>query len=253
MPAPPLPPGDPTPLGGTGAPSQPAAPFPCPADLPRFADPRRADPHGFVQHTQRLDSRHLLAAYSQGLFPWSSHPFGWFCPDPRAIFLPDQVHLPRNLPKLQRRQGFAISFDRCFEAVMRACRAAHAAAGSWIDASFLAAYTDLHRLGFAHSVEVWQADSLVGGIYGVQLAGLFAGESMFHRAPNASKVGFSALLSQLAAQNVGLFDAQVRNDFTAQLGVCEVSREAYLTALSQVVPPQQPLLPSRWGALKSIG
>jgi leucyl/phenylalanyl-tRNA--protein transferase len=214
--------------------------------LPRLGDPRRSDPHGLVAVTRSLSPLLLLAGYTQGLFPWSAGPVRWYSPDPRAIFEAHSVHLPRNLAKCARKAAFSVTFDTEFAAVMRACAQAHQAEGVWISEAFVAAYTQLQRLGFAHSVEVWSNDALVGGLYGVQVGGLFAGESMFHLQPNASKVAFAATLEQLQRQPVELFDAQVRNAHTERLGAQEVSREAYLQRLRQAVPPAAHLMPSCW-------
>ena len=217
-----------------------------PDTLARFPDPRGATAHGLVTVTPHLDVPLLLAAYSQGLFPWSSGPVSWYSPDPRAIFLPQQVHLPRNLAKLCRRQRLRATYDLAFDQVVAGCRSAHAAEGEWLDATLCRAYGELHRSGFAHSVEIWQDEALVGGLYGVQLGALFAGESMFHRTANASKAAFAALLPQLAHQGVWLLDAQVLNAHTARLGACAVPRAAYLAALARAVPATQLLQPCRW-------
>jgi leucyl/phenylalanyl-tRNA--protein transferase len=215
--------------------------------LPRLGDPRRSDASGLVAVTHSLSPLLLLAGYTQGLFPWSANPVRWYSPDPRAIFEPHSVHLPRNLAKCARRAAFEVTFDTQFAAVMRACAHAHRADGVWIDETFVAAYTQLQRLGYAHSVEVWSKGALVGGLYGVQVGGLFAGESMFHLQANASKVAFAATLAQLARQPVVLFDAQVRNAHTERLGAQEIRREQYLQRLHQAVPPDANLLPTRWG------
>ncbi len=218
--------------------------LPTPHALPRFGPPIDAD--GLCCVSDAMDTTLLLAAYSQGLFPWSSDPVRWYSPDPRAVFLPGDAHLPRNCGKLQRRAGFTLSVDVAFTAVMQGCRAAHAANGAWIDANFLRAYGRLHALGFAHSVEVWQGDALVGGLYGVQIGGLFAGESMFHRRDNAAKVAFAALLPVLQAAGVELFDAQVLNPNTARLGARNIARAEYLQRLAHAVPAEQPLEPRQW-------
>ena len=189
----------------------------------------------------------LLAAYSQGLFPWTEAPVRWFCPHPRAVLTPQSTHLPRNLGKLCRRAGFEVSFDQDFLGVMRSCQAAHQQAGQWIGPAFLHSYGALHALGFAHSVEVWQHHTLVGGLYGVHLGNLFAGESMFGNANNAGKAAFAGLLYELDAQGVDLVDAQVLNENSAALGAVEVARTVYLRMLKILVPPQRPLVPRAWG------
>ena len=200
-----------------------------------FPHPDTADAAGLVAVTEEMTPALLLSAYSQGLFPWTSDPVGWYSPNPRAVFIPAYVHLPRNLPKLFRRGQFRVTCDTAFTQVMQACAHAHADEGIWITEPFITSYSALHAQGFAHSVEVWQGDALVGGIYGVHIGGLFAGESMFHTVPNASKIAFAVLLAQLEALGVSLIDAQVINPHTEALGACLVERDAYLRALKHVV------------------
>ncbi|RYF08555.1 MAG: leucyl/phenylalanyl-tRNA--protein transferase, partial [Deltaproteobacteria bacterium] len=218
-----------------------------PGALAVFPAPQPHTPEGFVVSTAAMDANLLLAAYSQGIFPWSEAPVRWYSPTPRAVFLPQSVHLPRNLGKLCRRGGFEVSFDGAFSAVMHHCQQAHGRANQWIGPAFVEAYGALHRMGFAHSVEVWQAQRLVGGLYGVHLGDLFAGESMFHLVDNAAKAAFAGLLHELDAQGVRLMDAQVLNDNSDRLGAFEVARQTYLQVLQHLVPPQQLLQPRRWG------
>jgi leucyl/phenylalanyl-tRNA--protein transferase len=219
----------------------------------QFPDPETADSRGLVAVTHALSPELLLAAYSQGIFPWTDNPVGWFSPDPRAIFVRDRIHLPSNLPKLVRRARLRVTYDQAFTAVMEACRGAHADDGEWITDRFVAAYAGLHALGHAHSVEVWQDDALVGGLYGVQVRGLFAGESMFYKVPNASKAAFAALLAQLDAIGTCLMDAQVLNAHTAKLGAVQIRRRDYLKLLGQALATRCLYEGSKWpasGALK---
>ena len=199
---------------------------------PVFPDPRGADATGLVAVTQRLDVDLLLEAYSHGIFPWSEHPVRWYSPDPRAIFLRDRIHLPRRLGRTMRKHELRVTFDTAFVDVMRGCSASHRDGGVWITPGFVRAYNELHQLGYAHSVEVWQGINLVGGLYGIQLGGLFAGESMFHTIPDASKVAFAHLVAQLDIVGTVLFDCQVINDHTARLGAVCVHRDDYLMALA---------------------
>ena len=213
-------------------------------DLPRFPDPRGADARGLVALTDGLSPRLLLAAYRQGLFPWTDAPVGWFCPDPRALVERAHLHLPRNLPKLARRGRLRASFDQAFAAVILGCAQAHAADGVWITPAFRAAYTELHAAGWAHSVEIWRDDQLVGGLYGVQPApGLFAAESMFGLVDDASKVAFAALWAQLDALGIPWLDVQVANPHTLRLGAREVPRDAFLRRLAARLPPGPPRTP----------
>ncbi len=197
-----------------------------------FPDPRGADATGLVAVTRELDAELLLSAYAQGIFPWTVDPVRWYSPDPRAIFLRDRVRLPRRLGRLMRKENLRVTCDQAFTEVMRACAASHAEEGVWISEPFVRAYGELHEQGFAHSVEVWQDDRLVGGLYGVQLAGLFAGESMFYRVPNASKVAFAHLIGVLDELGNVLLDAQVLNEHTHRLGAVCVRRDDYLALLA---------------------
>ena len=196
-----------------------------------FPPPASADEHGLVAVTEELNAAMLLDAYSHGIFPWSENPVCWFSPDPRAVFLRERIRFPKKLGKIIRKGGFTVTYDTAFRRVIEACADNHRHEGEWISPGFIESYSDLHEHGYAHSVEVWQEDRLVGGLYGVQLKGLFAGESMFHTVSNASKVAFVALIAQLDFAGVMLLDAQVINDHTANLGAVQVHRSDYLAML----------------------
>jgi len=202
----------------------------------RFPDPRRASAEGLVAIGGDLSVPRLLLAYRSGIFPWTVRPITWWSPDPRAIFELDQFHVARSLAKFMRKQPFEITADRAFRRVMQAC--AEAAPGreqTWVTSEFLDAYTRLHRQGHAHSVECWQADELVGGIYGVSIGGFFAGESMFHRASNASKVALWHLVERLRERGFSLFDIQMVTPATSKLGAVEIPRSEYLRRLQRAV------------------
>jgi leucyl/phenylalanyl-tRNA---protein transferase len=211
-----------------------------------FPDPRDADADGVVAVTDTLDADLLLAAYSRGIFPWSEHPVRWYSPDPRAIFLRDRVHLPRRIGRLMRKERLTVTCDEAFTDVMRACAAAHADEGEWISDGFVRAYSDLHARGFAHSIEVWQEGALVGGLYGVQLGGLYAGESMFYRVSNASKIAFAHLVGVLDSIGTVLIDAQVLNAHTRRLGAVCVRRDDYLRLLAYALRVPTRLAHGRW-------
>ena len=203
-----------------------------------FVDPKTlSDELGVCAVGGPINADRLLTAYHQGIFPWSGTPVQWCCPDPRAVFM--EVRLPRKLGKMIRRGNFSLSFDMAFRDVVTACAEAHAdregEGGTWITPEFIDGYNALHRRGYAHSVEIWQGDSLVGGLYGVQLGGLFSGESMFHRVSDASKVAFAALVYQLRAIGIVLLDGQVINLHTYRLGAVQVPRKDYLDVLPNVI------------------
>lgn len=196
-----------------------------------FPHPETADATGLVFAGGALNAANIIAAYEQGIFPWTDAPVCWFSPDPRAIFARRLIRIPSRLGRYVRKYGLEVSFDTAFREVMSGCREAHAAEGEWISTPFVEAYCELHRQGAAHSVEVWRGDELVGGIFGVQHRGLFTGESMFYRVPNASKIAFAALVRQLDHIGTMLFDCQVINQHTARLGAILVRRRDYLTLL----------------------
>lgn len=181
----------------------------------------------------------LLLAYSQGIFPWPTEgmPLLWFSPDPRFILRPREVHVGRSLGKVLRRDGFEVRFDTAFEAVIRACGLAPRPGqdGTWIQEDLIEGYLELHRLGYAHSVEAWRGGALVGGLYGVSLGSCFFGESMFAAAPDASKVAFVTLLAHLERWGIGLVDCQVKTAHLARFGGREVSRRDFLVELRRRV------------------
>jgi leucyl/phenylalanyl-tRNA--protein transferase len=198
----------------------------------RFPDPRHADREGLVAIGGDLSTPRLLLAYRSGIFPWTVGPVTWWSPDPRAVFELERFQPPRSLAKLMRRHPFEITIDRAFGRVMKECAApARGRRSTWITPEFIEAYTHLHEQNHAHSVECWQAGELVGGIYGVSIGGFFAGESMFHRASNASKVALCHLISHLSRRDFVLFDIQMFTPVTRQLGAVEISREEYLKRL----------------------
>lgn len=200
----------------------------------RFPDPRDAAPEGLVAIGGDFSPERLLLAYRSGIFPWTDNPISWWSPDPRGIFELDHFHVPRSLEKFLRKNPYAVTVDRAFRAVMEGCAVPDARRGkSWITPNFIAAYTLLQEQGHAHSVECWRGDELVGGIYGVAVGGLFAGESMFYRADNASKVALHHLVTRLRAKGFALFDIQMVTDTTRALGAMEIPRAVYLERLSR--------------------
>jgi leucyl/phenylalanyl-tRNA--protein transferase len=201
-----------------------------------FPDPLTADGDGLVAIGGDLSPPRLRLAYRSGIFPWTVHPITWWSPDPRAIFELGSFHVPRSLAKFLRKQPFEITRDRAFRQVMQGCASpAPGRGGNWITPEFIEAYTRLHEQGDAHSVECWRGGELVGGIYGVSAGGLFAGESMFHHATNASKVALFHLVEHLRARGFALFDIQMITRATRQLGAVEISRVEYLMRLRTAV------------------
>ncbi|MBM3876418.1 MAG: leucyl/phenylalanyl-tRNA--protein transferase [Verrucomicrobia bacterium] len=203
-----------------------------------FPDPREArETHGLggmVAIGGDLQPERLLLAYRSGIFPWTVDPVTWWSPDPRAVFELDRMHVPRSLARVMRRGAFEVTENRAFRGVMEGCARARRS-GNWISRDFIEAYTRLHELGHAHSVECWQDGKLAGGIYGVAVGGLFAGESMFHRVSDASKVALVSLAARLRERGFTLFDIQMMTDTTARFGAVEISRDAYLDRLAAAV------------------
>lgn len=213
-------------------------------DLPRFLrpgaplafpDPARATADGLVAIGGDLSAERLLTAYDAGIFPCFAPgdlPL-WWSPDPRAVLEPQTLHVSRRLERRLRQGGFALSFDRAFADVMRAC-AERRTDGDWIGAEMLAAYTRLHELGHAHSVEVLCGGTLAGGLYGVRRGGLFAAESMFHRMTDGSKIALVAAVRSLFRAGIRLFDVQYRTPHLAAMGATEWPRRRYLDRLAEV-------------------
>jgi leucyl/phenylalanyl-tRNA--protein transferase len=202
----------------------------------RFPDPALANAEGLVAVGGELSVARLLSAYRCGIFPWSVDPVTWWSPDPRGIIELDQFHVSSSLAKIIRRRTFEITLDRAFREVMQACAVPDVKRpGSWITEEFITAYTRLHQHGHAHSVECWRNGALVGGIYGVAVGGLFAGESMFHRADNASKVALYHLVEHLRERKFMLFDIQMVTPATRPLGAKAIPRSEYLQRLTAAV------------------
>ena len=209
---------------------------------PTFPPVDRAleDPNGLLAVGGALTSDWLTMAYRRGIFPWfddDDGPILWWCPDPRAVLMPDRVRIPRSLAKRLRNAGFEVTADTAFAAVIGGCaearrHAAQEAAGTWITDGMMDAYIELHQLGFAHSIEVWdstgQGRCLVGGLYGVSLGRMFFGESMFSRVPDASKVALCHLARQLDDWGFWLIDCQIANPHLTTLGAVDMPRAEFI-------------------------
>jgi leucyl/phenylalanyl-tRNA--protein transferase len=195
-----------------------------------------------------LRPERLLLGYRSGIFPWYSEgqPILWHSPDPRMVLVTSELEVPRSLRKTMRKQPFAITLDTAFSRVVAACASVErpGQSGTWITPEMQAAYRELHRRGFAHSVEAWQERRLVGGLYGVSLGGIFFGESMFATAPDASKIAFVCLVEQLVRWRIGLVDCQVHTDHLARFGAVEWPRKRYLASLKKAITG--PTRPGPW-------
>ena len=213
-----------------------------------FPDPRTASPEGVVAVGGNFWPQTLLAAYSRGIFPWPSEDISliWFSPDPRMILPPSEVHISRSLRRTLNRGDLRVSFDQAFEQVIDACsrEQGRGESGTWIEPELRQGFCELHRWGFAHSVEVWRGDTLVGGLYGLSLGAMFCGESMFHTENDASKVAFVALAQKLAAWDYLFLDCQVHSPHLAALGAREIPREEFLRLLDEAL--QRPTRLGPW-------
>ena len=198
-------------------------------------NPRECDPgEEILAIGADLAPSTLLTAYCNGLFPMhvSTGELAWWSPNPRGVMELENVQISTSLRKSMRR--YRVTYNTAFEAVMRGCDEDRSE--SWITEEFIASYCALHEMGWTHSVEVWDENELVGGLYGIEVGGLFAGESMFHRKPDASQVAFVSLVQRLHdAGGTRLFDVQWKTDHLATLGVSEISRDEYLDRLAVAV------------------
>ena len=196
------------------------------------------EPDGLLAAGGDLRPERILAAYRHGCYPWyqQGQPILWWSPNPRFVLFPDELHISRSLGKVLRRQTFTISYDQAFDRVIDACAGPRSYAdGTWITDAMRQAYQQLHRLGHAHSVEVWQAGELVGGLYGLCIGQVFFGESMFSHADNASKVAFAHLVPDLQRWGIRLIDCQMQTRYLASFGARAIERQAFAGKLAKLV------------------
>jgi leucyl/phenylalanyl-tRNA--protein transferase len=195
-----------------------------------------ADADGLLAWGGDLRPETLLQAYSHGIFPWTVKPVTWWSPDPRAIFEIDNFNLSRRMERLFRKNIFSYSINQAFGEVIRGCsRPGPGREQTWISPEFISAYERMHKLGYAHSSEVWLNNELAGGLYGIAIGGFFAGESMFHNFTNASTLCLRFFLQYLKKQGFELFDSQVISAHTRRLGAIEIPRSTYLQRLKKAV------------------
>jgi leucyl/phenylalanyl-tRNA--protein transferase len=214
----------------------------------RFFPPAElAGPEGLLAVGGRLSPAWLLDAYRHGIFPWPQSdlddPMLWWSPDPRAVIEFDRFHLSRRLAQTCRNGRFLVTCDEDFAGVIHGCGTASGREGrTWLTPSMVNAYIRLHKLGYAHSVEVWREGQLAGGTYGVAIGGLFSAESMFHYVRDASKVALAYLVAHLRTREYRLLDIQQLTPHTARMGAIEIPRDEYLGRLAQSIT-----LPIRFG------
>jgi leucyl/phenylalanyl-tRNA--protein transferase len=210
-----------------------------PQDAPEWFPPLEQaleEPCGLLAAGGDLSPERLIAAYRRGIFPWYSpgQPVLWWSPDPRAVLFPEEFHCTRSLAKTLRNGGFSYSMDRDFAAVIDGCAAPRAGSpGTWITSDMRTAYLELHRLGHAHSIEIWRTGALVGGLYGVRLGGVFFGESMFSRERDASKAALAHLVALCQRNTLAVIDCQLPSRHLATLGSRTIPRSQFQALLRE--------------------
>jgi leucyl/phenylalanyl-tRNA---protein transferase len=202
-----------------------------------FPPPEATDPNGVLAEGGDLSRERLLFAYSRGIFPWYSRgsPILWWCPDPRLVLFPEELKVSRSLRKILSKGMHQVTMDTRFHEVITRCAEAEGRPheeDAWLDEEMQAAYRELHRCGYAHSVETWMGGELVGGLYGVSMGKAFFGESMFATATNASKIALFALVQKLTQWDFTLIDCQVTSEHLKSLGAREIPRREFLNLLS---------------------
>ena len=206
------------------------------------------EPNGLLAAGADLSPRRIVEAYRRGIFPWynEGQPVLWWSPDPRMVLFPEDFKLSRSLRKRIRRGEFEVRIDTAFAQVARSCASVYRQGqyGTWITPGMLDAYSKLHEAGFVHSVESWQDDELVGGLYGVALGRVFFGESMFARVTDASKVALAGLVGHIGALGGGLIDCQQETAHLASLGAKPIPRAAFAALLERLIHSSEP--PAGW-------
>lgn len=209
-----------------------------------FPAPELAEADGLIAVGGDLSPARLLAAYRRGIFPWygKGDPILWWTPSPRLVLFPEEFHISRRLARIIRQQTFSVTADHAFKKVIMSCAAKRSKkrADTWITQDMVTAYCRLHDLGYAHSIECWQANRLVGGVYGVSLDRVFFGESMFSDMSNASKTALHGLAQLAIKKGIALIDCQMRTDHLVSLGAREISRTAFQHHLREYITELQP-------------
>ena len=203
-----------------------------------FPDPALAEPDGLLAVGGDLSPKRLVTAYAHGIFPWYAEntPILWWSPDPRCVLLPGDLHVPRSLSRVIRAGRFHCTLDAAFERVITGCAASHGeASGTWLVPEMIDAYTHMHTLGLAHSVEAWRDGELAGGLYGVSLGSAFFGESMFYNEPDASKVALVFLVRALREAGFTLIDCQQETANLLRFGAKGIAREEFLARLDEAL------------------
>ena len=213
-----------------------------------FPDPNQAERDGLIAFGGDLCPERILSAYSQGIFPWYSpgDPILWWSPDPRFILFPQKFHISKSLSKIIRKSNYTITMDQAFKSVLQECAVIReeSGCGTWITSNMIRAYSKLYEMGFAHSVETWMDGQLAGGLYGISLGRMFAGESMFFRKSNASKLALVALVSFARSYKFDFIDCQVDTSHLKTFGAENIPRNKFLQLLNKTLRHKH--LQGRW-------
>lgn len=213
-----------------------------------------ANPDGILAVGGDLSVERILLAYQHGIFPWFSDedPIIWWSPDPRMVLYPDELKISKSMRQVIRSNKLTYTFDSDFETIIRSCakpRKNQEGVWEWLTEDMIQAYLRVHNAGFAHSVEVWKDNEIVGGLYGISLGGVFFGESMFTKVSNASKFGFIQLVTFLSEANFGMIDCQVHTNHLESLGAREIDRSVFLEKLA--IELEKQTLRGNWGGFTS--
>ncbi|AEV99323.1 leucyl/phenylalanyl-tRNA--protein transferase [Niastella koreensis] len=198
-----------------------------------------AEPDGLLAVGGDLSTERLLLAYRQGIFPWyEGQHILWWCPNPRFIITPSMLKVSKSMKQLFKKEAFTFTINKAFSEVINNCKSISrpGQSGTWITNTVKEAYTRLHRLGFAHSAEVWLNNELVGGLYGIRMGKVFFGESMFSKVSNASKYAFISYVHVLEQEDVQLIDCQVYTEHLESLGACMIPRDDFIQLLQELIP-----------------
>lgn len=219
-----------------------------------FPDPSEAEEDGLLAIGGDLSTRRIITAYAMGIFPWYNEdsPILWWSPDPRLVLYPDDFKLSKSLRQRINRGMFRLRIDFAFEEVIFACANTFRKnqEGTWINRDMQEAYIQLFKMGLAHSIEIWEGNKLIGGLYGVSLGAAFFGESMFHKRSDASKMAFFYLSKVCKVLNFDFIDCQVSNDHLLSLGAKEIERDCFLNELSFAL--EKPTLRGNWEKMIEI-
>lgn len=200
-----------------------------------FPSPELASEEGIVAYGYDLTAKRLLEAYRKGIFPWynEEEPVLWWSPNPRFVLFPEKLHISKNMKKLLRKNSYEVTYNECFEEVIANCAFIKRKDqdGTWIHPEIISAYSELHRMGYVLSVEVWEENRLVGGLYGIRIGNVFCGESMFSKKSNASQYGFITFLQNYS--QIKLVDCQVYSEYLEKLGAEEIPRVDFLKILKK--------------------